>query len=76
MDRWVSMVMAANSEPVNLFSDFTSRYAICFAILYFCCSVMTLDYTLLGYWSVNYELPEGKLSTQEDAADAKRRGDR
>ncbi|KAK0615095.1 hypothetical protein B0T17DRAFT_657349 [Bombardia bombarda] len=67
MDRWVSIVMAVNSPPISLFSDFTSRYAICFAILYFCASVMTLDATLEKYWQANYKLSHEKLSTSEDA---------
>ncbi|KAK4448003.1 hypothetical protein QBC34DRAFT_354167 [Podospora aff. communis PSN243] len=67
MDRWVSIAMSASSPPVDLFSHFTSRYAICFAMLYFCTSVMTLDATLQKYWDVRYELPDGKLSDLQDA---------
>jgi len=29
---------------------------------------MILDATLQGYWSVSYELPDGKLSGLRDAA--------
>jgi len=68
MDRWVSIAMSVSSPPVDLFFHFTSRYAICFAMLYFCTSVMILDATLQGYWSVSYELPDGKLSGLRDAA--------
>ncbi|KAK0616354.1 hypothetical protein B0T14DRAFT_458687 [Immersiella caudata] len=67
MDRWVSIAMSTSSPPVDLFSHFTSRYAICFSMLYFCTSVMTLDATLQRYWDVRYELPDGKLSRLQDA---------
>ncbi|KAK3987298.1 family 4 putative glycosyltransferase [Cladorrhinum sp. PSN332] len=67
MDRWVSIAMAANSAPIDNFTIFTSRYAICFAILYFCASVMTLDSTLQQYWKAAYELSDEKLSSLEDA---------
>lgn len=59
--------MAANSPPINVFSHFTSRYAICLAILYFCGSVMVLDITLHDRWKVGYMLSEQKLSTLADA---------
>lgn len=59
--------MAANSPPINIFSHFTSRYAICLAILYFCGSVMVLDITLQDCWKVGYMLSEQKLSTLTDA---------
>lgn len=59
--------MAANSPPINLFSHFTSRYAICLAILYFCGSVMVLDITLQDRWKVGYMLSEQNLSTLADA---------
>lgn len=59
--------MAANSPPINVFSHFTSRYAICLAILYFCGSVMVLDITLQDCWKVGYMLSEQKLSTLTDA---------
>ncbi|KAK4200751.1 family 4 putative glycosyltransferase [Triangularia verruculosa] len=62
MDRWVSIAMAANSAPIDTFIDFTSRYAICFAILYFCASVMTLDSMLREYWKVKYDLSEERLA--------------
>ncbi|KAK4223260.1 family 4 putative glycosyltransferase [Podospora fimiseda] len=67
MDRWVSITMSANSAPIDNFTIFTSRYAICFAILYFCASVMTLDSTLQQYWKASYELSDEKLSSLEDA---------
>ncbi|KAK1834098.1 hypothetical protein QBC39DRAFT_301394 [Podospora conica] len=67
MDRWVSIAMAANSPPINMFSHFTSRYAICLAILYFCGSVMVLDITLHDCWKVGYMLSEKKLSSLTDA---------
>ncbi|KAK4191033.1 family 4 putative glycosyltransferase [Podospora australis] len=67
MDRWVSITMAANSPPIDYFTTFTSRYAICFAILYFCAGVMTLDNTLREYWKIKYELSDEKLATCEDA---------
>jgi hypothetical protein len=67
MDRWVSIAMAANSPPINVFSHFTSRYAVCLAILYFCGSVMVLDITLQDCWKVGYMLSEQKLSTLTDA---------
>ncbi|KAK4162961.1 family 4 putative glycosyltransferase [Cladorrhinum sp. PSN259] len=67
MDRWVSITMAANSRPIDNFTHFTSRYAICFAILYFCASVMILDSTLRQYWKTGYDLSDEKLSTLEDA---------
>ncbi|KAK3682047.1 hypothetical protein B0T22DRAFT_432377 [Podospora appendiculata] len=76
MDRWVSIAMAANAPQISLFSDFTSRYAICFAILFFCCSVMTLDVTLEKYWKVNYELSEDKLSDYDDAISVARNWER
>lgn len=61
MDRWVSIVMSAKYSPISLFFDDTSRYGVCFAILYFCASVMTLDATLQKHWSGNYGLSEEKL---------------
>lgn len=67
MDRWVSIAMAANTPPINVFSHFTSRYAVCLAILYFCGSVMVLDITLQDCWQVGYMLSEQKLSTLTDA---------
>lgn len=67
MDRWVSIVMSAKYGPISIFFDKTSRYGICFAILYFCSSVMTLDGTLQKYWSGNYALSEEKLSDLEHA---------
>ncbi|KAK0644390.1 hypothetical protein B0T16DRAFT_495224 [Cercophora newfieldiana] len=67
MDRWVSIATSVGSPPVDLFSHFTSRYAICFAMLYFCASVMILDATLQSYWDVGYHLPDGKLSGLKDA---------
>ncbi|KAK3331852.1 hypothetical protein B0T19DRAFT_456261 [Cercophora scortea] len=76
MDRWVSIAMATNAPQISLFSDFTSRYAICFAILFFCCSVMTLDVTLEKYWKVNYELSEDKLSDYNDAISVARNWER
>lgn len=68
MDRWVSIAMATNAPPIDIFFSFTSRYAICLAILYFCVSIMILDVTLRDYWHSGYELPEEKLTTPEDAA--------
>lgn len=67
MDRWVSIVMSARNEPIIIFKDDTARYAICFAILYFCSSVMTLDGTLQNYWSGNYTLSEEKLTDFDHA---------
>ncbi|KAK0701536.1 hypothetical protein B0T21DRAFT_417089 [Apiosordaria backusii] len=63
MDRWVSIAMAANSPPIDTFIDFTSRYAICFAILYFCASVMMLDSMLREYWKAKYDLSEERLAS-------------
>lgn len=68
MDRWVSIVTASSSTPISLFSDYTSRYAICFAITYFCFSVMVLDATLQGYWKATFELSDEKVSNLEEAA--------
>jgi len=68
MDRWVSIVMSASSAPISVFSDFTSRYAVCFAILYFCCSVMALDATLEGYWKGTFELSDERISSRDEAA--------
>lgn len=76
MDRWVSITMSANSPPVNNFTHFTSRYAICFAILYFCASVMTLDSTLQQYWKAGYELSDEKLSSCEEAEKVAREWER
>lgn len=67
MDRWVSIVMSARNDPILLFARDGARYGICFAILYFCASVMTLDGTLQKYWSGNYALSEEKLSDFEHA---------
>ncbi|KUI69718.1 hypothetical protein VM1G_05039 [Cytospora mali] len=67
MDRWVSIVMSAKNDPIIIFVDGTARYGICFAILYFCASVMTLDSTLQNYWSGNYALSEEKLSDFDHA---------
>ncbi|KAK0707728.1 hypothetical protein B0H67DRAFT_543007 [Lasiosphaeris hirsuta] len=67
MDRWVSITMSIRSPPLNIFSDFTSRYAICFAILYFCGSVMVLDSTLQDYWHVSFGLSGQKLTCLDDA---------
>ncbi|KAJ4420671.1 hypothetical protein N0V82_004237 [Gnomoniopsis sp. IMI 355080] len=61
MDRWVSLVMSAQFNPISVFIDNSARYAICFAILYFCSAVMTLDGTLQKYWSANYALSDVKL---------------
>lgn len=61
MDRWVSIVMSAEYGQISIFIDDTARYGICFAILYFCASVMTLDGTLQKYWSGNYALSDEKL---------------
>lgn len=67
MDRWVSIVMSAKNDPIIIFVDETARYGICFAILYFCASVMTLDGTLQNYWSGNYTLSEEKLTDFDHA---------
>ncbi|KAK3395088.1 hypothetical protein B0H63DRAFT_533600 [Podospora didyma] len=67
MDRWVNITMAATFPSPSVFSHFTSRYAICLSILYFCGSVMTLDNTLRNYWTVSYELSDEKLSSCEEA---------
>ncbi|KAK3349640.1 hypothetical protein B0T25DRAFT_582541 [Lasiosphaeria hispida] len=67
MDRWVSIIMSIRSPPLNIFSDFTSRYAICFSILYFCGSVMVLDSTLQDYWHVSFGLSEQRLASLDDA---------
>ncbi|PSR81532.1 hypothetical protein BD289DRAFT_462063 [Coniella lustricola] len=61
MDRWVSIVMSARYPTISVFIDDTARYGICFAILYFCASVMTLDGTLQKHWSGSYALSEEKL---------------
>ncbi|VBB79640.1 Putative Glycosyltransferase Family 4 [Podospora comata] len=80
MDRWVSIAMAANSAPIDYFTTFTSRYAICFAILYFCASVMMLDSMLREYWKAKYDLSEERLGSLREAEDVsgewerKRRG--
>ncbi|KAM7186124.1 hypothetical protein V8F20_011530 [Naviculisporaceae sp. PSN 640] len=68
MDRWVSIVMATSSTTISVFSDYTSRYAICFAISYFCFSVVVLDATLQGYWKVSFDLSDEKVSSLEDVA--------
>lgn len=67
MDRWVSIAMAANSAPIDYFTTFTSRYAICFAILYFCASVMMLDSMLREYWKAKYDLSEEGLGSLGEA---------
>lgn len=61
MDRWVNIVMSVEVQPISVFFDETARYGICFAILYFCASVVTLDATLQKYWSGNYALSDEKL---------------
>ncbi|KAK4208332.1 hypothetical protein QBC37DRAFT_453284 [Rhypophila decipiens] len=68
MDRWVSIIMSTTSAPISVFSDYTSRYAICFAISYFCFSVMLLDSTLQGYWKVTFELSDEKVCSLEEAS--------
>lgn len=69
MDRWVSVVMSATSTTISLFSHYTSRYAICFAISYFCFSVMVLDATLQGYWEIAFQLSGEKICSLEDAVE-------
>nr|CAD70539.1 hypothetical protein [Neurospora crassa] len=65
LDRWVSIVMSGSGNA-NVFSNFTSRYAICFAILYFCLSIMVLDVTIKKYWQFSYDLPKGILSSDAE----------
>jgi hypothetical protein len=67
MDRWVSLSMASNSTPVAIFIDDRARYVLCFAILYFCSSVMTLDGTLQKYWQETFKLSEEKLINYDHA---------
>ncbi|KAK1753914.1 hypothetical protein QBC47DRAFT_429327 [Echria macrotheca] len=67
MDRWVSITMSSTSAQIDIFSSFTSRYAICFAILYFCTSIMILDVTLKDHWKSAYDLPEARISSNEAA---------
>ncbi|KAF3761887.1 family 4 glycosyltransferase [Cryphonectria parasitica EP155] len=72
MDRWVSIVMSAEYVAISVFIDDTARYGICFAILYFCASVMTLDGTLQKYWSGNYALSDEKLLDLDHAGQVER----
>lgn len=67
MDRWVSLVMSAQFNQISVFINNSARYAICFAILYFCSAVMTLDGTLQKYWSGSYNLSDVKLVDLEHA---------
>ena len=67
MDRWVSVTMSAESQPIDLFISHRAKYGICFAILYFCASVMTLDGTLQKYWKELFELSDEKLTDYEHA---------
>lgn len=67
MDRWVSITMSAQSQPIDLFINPRAKYGICFAILYFCASVMTLDGTLQKYWKELFELSDEKLHDSEHA---------
>jgi hypothetical protein len=76
MDRWVSVAMAANSGPINVFSEFTSRYVVFFAVIYFCSAVMVLDFTLRDYWGLAYDLPKDKIGTEEEARAVTRHWDR
>ncbi|KAK5662693.1 hypothetical protein OQA88_8609 [Cercophora sp. LCS_1] len=62
MDRWVSITMAAVASQIDIFSHYTSRYSICFAILYFCTVIMVLDVTLQDYWHSSYEMSTERLS--------------
>lgn len=71
-DRWVSIAMSGKYGSVSVFIDPTARYGICFAILYFCASVITLDATLQKYWSGNYSLSEEKLVDQEHAREVEK----
>lgn len=67
MDRWVNIVMSVQYKSISVFFDDTARYGICFAILYFCASVMTLDATLQKHWSGNYALSDEKLTDFQHA---------
>lgn len=77
MDRWVSMAMAASSAPSpSVFGSFTSRYAVCLAILYFCAGAMALDAVLQTYWPASYALSDEKLASCEDADAVARKWER
>ncbi|KAK0733184.1 hypothetical protein B0T26DRAFT_808046 [Lasiosphaeria miniovina] len=77
VDRWVSMAMAASSAPSpSVFGHFTSRYAVCLAILYFCAGAMALDAVLQTYWPASYALSDEKLASCEDADAVARKWER
>ncbi|KAK0386712.1 hypothetical protein NLU13_6547 [Sarocladium strictum] len=67
MDRWVAIVMAARKPSPTIYTDARSRYGVCFALLYFCFSVMLLDTTLQKYWSVRFEPSTDKLEDLDHA---------
>ncbi|KAK3938628.1 putative glycosyl transferase [Diplogelasinospora grovesii] len=67
IDRWVDTVTSAFSQPISVFTDSTARYAICFAVLYFCVSAMALDALLQKYWQNSNQLSKEKLGSLKDA---------
>lgn len=65
MDRWINIVMSARQPSIEIYFDDRARYGICFGLLYFLFSAVSVDVVLQKFWPLAIQLPDRRIPTLE-----------
>ncbi|KAJ9624030.1 hypothetical protein H2203_005477 [Taxawa tesnikishii (nom. ined.)] len=75
MDRWITIAMSARKPEANFYSNATTRYALCFGLLYFLLGAVAVDIVLQRYWPYATMLSKERLTSLEDFARITQQGE-